>query len=115
MLIFLVGIPKEQQNRQEIWNHDQVFYIDSPADYLAIKEALMKKTQNPFTNLRLPEPDKEAHTYEEWQRLGEQVAKGETATGRNADGVPTFTADQLVDDEEDYFDEIFLDHLELYE
>lgn len=113
MLIFLVGIPKEQQNRQEIWNHDQVFYIDSPADYLAIKETLMKKAQNPFAELSNPEPDTEAHTYDEWQRLGEQVAKGETATGRNADGVPTFTIEQLVD-EEDGFEQIFSDHHDLY-
>lgn len=49
-------------------------------------------------------PNIEARTYDEWKRLGAQVAKGETATGRNANGVPTFTINQLRDYDEDPFD-----------
>jgi len=37
----------------------------------------------------------EAHTYDEWQKLGYHVVRGETHTGRNAASVATFTIAQV--------------------
>jgi hypothetical protein len=34
-------------------------------------------------------------TYDEWQELGYQVIKGEKSEGKNAQGKPTFTRDQV--------------------
>jgi hypothetical protein len=45
-----------------------------------------------------------SHTYEEWQNLGFQVAKGMKATGRNTAGKATFKESQtkLIGEDEDY-------------
>ena len=62
---------------------------------------------NPFANLTAQfEPDP-GRTYDEWNRKGFRVIRGEKATGRNGDGVPTFTSDQVVhaDDESAFYKE----------
>lgn len=50
---------------------------------------------NPFADLHDP-TDKKAKTFDQWKKEGYSVAYGEKATGRNGDGVPTFTEDQVV-------------------
>ena len=42
-----------------------------------------------------------ARTFEGWKLLGYYVRKGEKATGRDKNDKPTFTRDQ-VDDQEDF-------------
>lgn len=36
-------------------------------------------------------------TYEGWKEIGYHVIKGEKATGKTTNGVPTFTRDQVED------------------
>ena len=43
-----------------------------------------------------------AKTFDEWKAGGFRVRKGEKATGRNKQGVPTVTREQV--DEDDFFD-----------
>jgi len=43
-----------------------------------------------------------AKTFDEWKSAGFRVRRGEKATGKNKQGVPTFTRDQVDDD--DFFD-----------
>lgn len=50
---------------------------------------------NPFANMKAPDLD--GHTFEEWERDGYKVMRGEKATGRNADGKPTFNSRQVID------------------
>jgi len=38
-------------------------------------------------------------TYDEWRTLGYVVSRGEKSTGRNAQGLATFTRDQVEDAE----------------
>lgn len=38
-----------------------------------------------------------AKTYDEWRELGYYVQKGQKATGRNREGIPTFTREQVED------------------
>jgi hypothetical protein len=45
--------------------------------------------------------ENEGLTYDQWKADGYQVVRGEKATGRNADGVPTFTEDQVIEESED--------------
>lgn len=56
---------------------------------------------NPFADLHVPKDDKPGHTFDEWNRKGFRVVRGEKATGRNGDGVPTFTSDQVVHADEE--------------
>ena len=43
-----------------------------------------------------------AKTFDDWKAGGFRVRKGEKATGRDKQGVPTFTREQV--DEDDFFD-----------
>jgi hypothetical protein len=52
---------------------------------------------NPFADLK-PIPVQDGLTYDQWRANGYQVMRGEKATGRNGDGVPTFTEDQVVEE-----------------
>lgn len=60
---------------------------------------------NPFADLTANFISEPGHTFDEWNRKGYRVLRGEKATGRNGDGVPTFTSDQVVhaDDEKDHY------------
>jgi len=53
---------------------------------------------NKFFGDLKPIPQSDGMTYDQWQAHGYQVVRGEKATGRNADGVPTFTEDQVVEE-----------------
>jgi hypothetical protein len=52
---------------------------------------------NPFAKLKAPQNKDEGRTFDDWKNDGYSVMRGETATGRNADGVPTFTYAQVTE------------------
>lgn len=52
---------------------------------------------NPFGDLKMPQNKDDGLTFDQWKRDGYSVQRGEKATGRNGDGVPTFTHDQVQD------------------
>ena len=60
---------------------------------------------NPFADLSSNFDAEPGKTFDQWNRKGYRVVRGEKATGRNGDGVPTFTSDQVVyaDDERDHY------------
>jgi len=48
-----------------------------------------------------------AKTFDEWKALGYHVIKGEQHTGRNKDGICTFTREQV--EEHDEYEDDYLD------
>ena len=62
---------------------------------------------NPFADLHPPHDPDPGRTFDEWNRKGYRVLRGEKATGRNGDGVPTFTSDQVghADDEREFYED----------